>query len=166
MTWLRVKLAARAISRMGGGSGLWGAFVGNHRIMMLMIALIAIYMTIVGIASFPEMQACLDTNQSHNCVTTMAEATVRDASGFIIFLAVLCVGLSCVLGLVVKPIAESLTITPELETLAAAGVPEAAQTLAELHDERGATAHAHMWREKAAALGHPAAKKQLKRLAG
>ncbi|MCF6433156.1 MULTISPECIES: hypothetical protein [unclassified Leisingera] len=167
MTWLRVKLAARAISRMGGGTRFfWGGFVGHHRIMMLMSAIIVFYMTVVLIADFPEMRACLETNQPSHCIMPMYEAIILDASGIIIFLAVLGFALGVALECVIKPIAKTVTISQELEALAAEGVPEAAQALAELHDERGADAHAFLWRQKAADLGHPTAIKQLKGVEG
>lgn len=149
-TQVRLRLAARAWSRMLGGYGIFGQWRGTMRCSVF-VAIVWTAQVLIS-SLFRGDLSMLETSMS----------TPENAQVFIIYCFVIAVIL-VVTEIFIKPWARSMPISDELRALAQKGVPEAAYALAELNDAQGAKQEANEWLEHAAALGHRKAMKQLKR---
>ncbi len=150
----RLRLAARAWSRICGGYGFLGNWKGMTRGVLLGSVL---WTALVAMPRFFQLEPgseCL----SLECVLTPSDLQILVNYSFVLVLVLFPT------EIFIKPWARSMPITDELRALATSGVPEAAFALAELYTDQGAEGQARIWLTKAAELGHRNAIKQLKRL--
>ncbi|UTS79113.1 hypothetical protein [Phaeobacter piscinae] len=152
-TTVRIRLAARAWSRVCGGYGIVGQWKG-----LLMGSLLGsvLWTALVALPRYHQLDpdsAC----QTYDCALTTADMQVLVNYSFILAFILLPT------ELFIKPWARSMQITDELRSMAVRGVPEAAFALAELFSARGASSQAQIWLTRASDLCHRTAIKQLKR---
>ncbi len=149
----RLRLMARAWSRLCGGYGFWGQWRG----VMRCVWIVSISWTVL--VAVPRL---FQLSRQGGCWSVGCTPTADDLQVLVALLIPFAAGL-LLNELLIKPWARSMTISDELRSLAANGMPEAALALAELYADRGANSQSKFWMAKAADLGHRTAIKQLKR---
>lgn len=153
-TQVRLRLAARAWSRICGGYGFvgqWRGIIGGS------ICAACLWTAQVLVASLFQSFG-QDTCSLEDCMITVADVQ------HLISYSVALVLVLFPTEVFIKPWARSMPISHALHTHAANGVPEAAFALAELHLEQGAEREAQFWLKRAADFRHYKAIQQLKRL--
>ena len=140
----RLRLLARAWSRMFGGYGIFGTWIGLTRGTFLGAVL---WTLLVALPKFFEIKP-EDECQRLDCLLTQSDIQ------FLADYTVLLVFVSVLTEIFIKPWARSMPITDDLRAVAASGVPEAAFALAELYAEQGAEAQTKLWLRNAVELGH------------
>jgi len=149
----RLRLMARAWSRLFGGYGFWGQWRGVMR---------CVWVISISWTALVVVPRLFQLSRQGGCRSVGCTLTADDLQALVVLSIPPAVGL-LITELLIKPWARSIAISDELRSLAANGMPEAAFTLAELYSDRGAEGQARLWMAKAADLGHQTAIKQLKR---
>ncbi len=125
---MRLRLMARAWSRLCGGYGFWGQWRGVMRCVWIVSISWTALVAVPRLFQLAPRSACrsLDCAPTADDLQVLVALSIPLAAGLLIT------------ELLIKPWARSMAISEELRSLAATGVPEAAYALAELHSDRGA----------------------------
>ncbi|WP_162894094.1 hypothetical protein [Phaeobacter sp. LSS9] len=149
----RLRLTARAWSRLCGGYGFWGQWRGVMR---------CVWIISISWTALVAVPCLFQLSRQRGCWSVGCTLTANDLQVLVALSIPLAAGL-LITELLIKPWARSMAISDELRSLAVNGMPEAAFALAELYSDQGAEGHARLWMANAADLGHRTAIKQLKR---
>jgi hypothetical protein len=141
---IRLRLLARAWSRMCGGYGILGHWIGLTRGAFLG----AVIWTLL--VAFPKFFEIKPENECQRLDCLLTQSDIQTLANYTVILTFVLF----ITEIFIKPWARSMPITDDLRDIATSGVPEAAFALFELYAEQGAEAQKRMWLRKASELGH------------